>query len=263
MLPFEVTARGVDGAAGQADVAGMLVGTPGVRLVVDISLLDPAAGGTYLCFADGAGLDRLVSAQRGWQAWAKSRGLDLKWSGVASQLQAMSSGVTRVAATAVPGMVLLASLVVWLVGGCDWRLGLIGAWVNFFPVAALVVLLVLLGLPISLPSLMIGAIAVGAAVDDTLHIVQGLRRGGDVRRVLIGCWRPCVGSSLITAACMSVFVLSPFGPTHQFGVLMAATVIAALVGDMLLLPAAIVLMKRRPDRACRGLSAAAACTGSV
>lgn len=84
---------------------------------------------------------------------------------------------------------------------------------------------------------MIGAIAVGMAIDDTVHLVRGLKRRPSIHAVVVECWRPCVGSSLVTAACMALFAFAPFRPTAQFGLMMSIAVIAALVSDFLVFPA--------------------------
>ncbi len=242
MLPFEVQVRG------DVDAAEMLAATPGVSLLVDVSLLGPpgaGAGSLYLGLADSSALVQLVAAQDDWQGWAEEHNVELIWSGVAAQLHSVSLGVARVAVVSFPVMVLVAGVVTWCIGGRDPRLALIGSAVNLFPVAVTVVVVTLLGWRLSLPSLLIGAIAVGTAIDDTLHIVAAFHRDRDLRRVMFSCWRPCVGSSLITVACMFLFVMSPFRPTAEFGVLMALAVTAALIGDMLLLPALLQLLTRR------------------
>jgi hypothetical protein len=239
MLPFEVQVNG------DADATALLASTPGVSLLADVSLMAPQAGSLYLGLADSGALPSLVDAQKDWQRWAKDRGVELVWSGVAAQLHGVSLGVIRVAVASFPAMVLIAGLATWYVGGPDPRLVFIGAAVNLFPIAVAVVVVTLLGWRLSLPSLVIAAIAVGAAIDDTLHIVAAHRQERDIRRTMSSCWRPCVGSSLITAACMLLFVMSPFRPTAEFGVLMALTATAALIGDVLLLPALLQLSTRR------------------
>lgn len=247
MLPFEVAVTGDAGAIGRAgaDAGEMLSRTPGVRLVVDISPIDPSHTKLYVGFADGDGLDDLVAAQGDWRRWADERNLSLQWAGVAAQLHAVAAGLVRVSATAFPAMVLMAAAIVWLIGGRDIRLAMIGAWVNLLPIVVLIPAVYLAGVPLSLPSLMIGAIAVGTAIDDTLHLVVGLSKGHSIRRVWLRCLRPCAGSSLVAAACMAMFVLSPFRPTAEFGALMAVAIIAALAGDMVLFPAVLTLTQ--PD----------------
>lgn len=60
-----------------------------------------------------------------------------------------------------------------------------------------------------------------------------------MQRAMIECWRPCVGSSLAAAVCFALFTLSYFGPTAQFGTLMALATAFAMLANQLLLPAAI------------------------
>jgi predicted RND superfamily exporter protein len=96
--------------------------------------------------------------------------------------------------------------------------------------------------------MMFGLSAVGVAADDTVHLLHRTPRSSLARRTtftLAECWRPCVGSSLIAACCLAVFALSPFRPTAQFGVLLAAAILAALLADMLVLPAALRLLNAR------------------
>jgi predicted exporter len=101
--------------------------------------------------------------------------------------------------------------------------------------------------PLGLPALMVGAIAVGMAIDDTIHVLQGLARGWSPRRTLVRCWRPCAGSTAVAAVCFALFALAPFRPTAQFGILLSAGSIAALAGDLLVLPAAWAwLVRSRP-----------------
>ncbi len=261
MLPFEVVVRPAQAGSGSAvpAVAGvgeMLASTPGVRLVVETGFLTRDGSRRYLGFADGDGLPGLSAAQGAWHDWAAARNLSIRWTGVAAQLHAVAGGMARVSAAAFPVMVMLAGLAVWLISGHGLRVAVIGAAVNLLPIAVLIPVMALAQLPVSLPSLMIGAIAVGIAVDDTLHLTAGLKRKTDHRRIWRRCLRPCAGSSLIAAACMAGFTLAPFRPTAEFGALMSLGVLAALAADLFVLPGALILTGvitkqsrngRRPD----------------
>lgn len=77
------------------------------------------------------------------------------------------------------------------------------------PFATLICIAGITGWPLGLPSLMIGAIAVGVAVDDTLHLVTQLTRRRSMVKSLYACWSPCLGSSLVAAACMAAFAFCP------------------------------------------------------
>jgi predicted RND superfamily exporter protein len=61
-------------------------------------------------------------------------------------------------------------------------------------------------------------------------------------RSLVECWVPCVGSSVVVAACMAMFTVSPFRPTAQFGFLMSVGMLLALLSDFFLLPALVAGM---------------------
>jgi predicted RND superfamily exporter protein len=136
------------------------------------------------------------------------------------------------------------------------RAGLLGAGVSAVPTAVLVVVAAVSRLPLGLPALMIAAIEVGVTVDDTLHLAAALSRCRSATRATLECWRPCVGSSLVGASTLAVFALSPFGPTRQFGVLMAAAVLCGALANHLIVLAILAPrdvrcepVEKRPD--CR------------
>jgi predicted RND superfamily exporter protein len=53
---------------------------------------------------------------------------------------------------------------------------------------------------------------------------------------MIECWKPCVGSSLAAAACFSLFMLSPFQPMRQFGLLITLATCFAMLANQIVLP---------------------------
>ncbi len=232
VLPFSVEVL--------ADVnpAPMLEATPGVRAVVPMPTdTHDSATAVWQIFADLDALPALARAHRTvWKDWAREHETPLLWRGVAAQLDAMNRMVGRVALWSAPLMLLIAGLSVGLLT-TSLRLAVYSTLVNAAPIAGMILTAVLLDWPLSVPSLMIGAIAVGMAIDDTLHLSAALTHTRSLRRTLVRCWRPCAGSTFTVCACMLLFTISPFGPTVQFGVLMAAAALAALVGDLILWPA--------------------------
>ena len=231
MLPFQVV------MSGQEDATRLLSETPGLRKVIDVSSFVGGKDRVYWCLADNDALPGLVAAQARWQTWAKRRGVRVEWRGVAAQIDAAGALVGRVAVVSLPVMALVAMAVIGLLTR-DVTLALLSAWVNLLPVAALVVVAAAARWPLGLPAIMIGAIAVGVAIDDTVHVTRCFHGGLSLRRTLVRCWRPCAGSTMVTAACMAMFALAPFGPTAQFGILFALASLFALAGDLLVLPAA-------------------------
>lgn len=234
MLPFQVT------VTGRADPRPVLMATPGVRKVIDVSAFVKSNSRVYWCLADNDALPSLADHQATWHAWAEANGADITWRGVAAQLHEVGVILRRIATAALLGMTLVAAMLAGFLAR-SVRLAIFSAWVNLLPVGGVVLVAALSHWALGLPALMIGAIAVGVAIDDTLHIIAGLKAGSSIAQVMVECWRPCTGSSLVAAACLALFAMSPFAPTAQFGLLTSAAVLTALVGDMLVLPALSVV----------------------
>ena len=232
MLPFQVT------VSGNCDIAVMFAETPGVRKVIDVSAWVGSHDRVYWCLADNSAMPALEAAQHRWRQFADAHNCRLAWTGVAAQLARTATVIRRVALLSLPLMVLFAGVVIGLVTR-SVRLALLSAWVNAIPALFLIVLAGVSRWPLDLPALMIGAIAIGMAIDDTIHVVRAVSRNESIRRTLLRCWRPCAGSTFVAASCLLLFALAPFRPTAQFGVLLALASLAALAGDLLLLPAAM------------------------
>jgi predicted RND superfamily exporter protein len=127
----------------------------------------------------------------------------------------------------------------------SFRLGLVAMVPNVVPVLMFYGLLGLGVAPLSLPTSLIGCVALGIAIDDTVHYLvryRAERRRGcsaqeanaiAIRRV----GRPVAITSFALMAGFAVVALSSFATLRQFGLLSAATMGLCLVTDLVLLPA--------------------------
>ncbi|MEZ6110672.1 MAG: MMPL family transporter [Pirellulaceae bacterium] len=105
-----------------------------------------------------------------------------------------------------------------------------------------------LGPAIEVGSMMTASVALGIAVDDTLHFItwfqRGMRRTNERRRAVMFAYRRCATAmtqtSLICGLGLVVFAASPFAPISRFGFMMAAMLAAALLSDLLILPAILL-----------------------
>lgn len=94
-------------------------------------------------------------------------------------------------------------------------------------------------------AMMTASVALGIAVDDTLHFLtwfgRGVKQGHTRRQAILEAYRRCAPAmtqtTLIAGLGLLVFALSSFQPVSQFGLLMFILLAAALVGDLVLLPA--------------------------
>jgi len=145
---------------------------------------------------------------------------------------------------AAAGVILL--LVAWAFR--SWRVGALAMVPNVVPVVMYFGMLGLGAAPLSLPTSLIGCMALGIAVDDTAHFLVGYRhrrgRGLDPAAAAADCVRtlgqPIVTTSLMLIAGFLVLWLSEFATLREFGVLSAATMLICLAADLVLLPALLV-----------------------
>lgn len=101
--------------------------------------------------------------------------------------------------------------------------------------------------------MMTASIALGLAVDGTFHFLFSYRecrtsrgcRYRAVRTALLQTGMPIISSAIISGTGLLALGLSPFKPTMRFGVLMFFLLMAALIGDLLLLPAFLAIGSRR------------------
>ena len=116
---------------------------------------------------------------------------------------------------------------------------------NIFPAAVVLGAMGWLQVPIDIGSVMTASIALGISIDDSLHFVcwfrretsRGATRIQAIHESVRHCARPMILTTLVLGLSMVVFALSTFAPTRQFGRLMFLLLSAALLGDLLLLPA--------------------------
>ncbi|WP_010586477.1 efflux RND transporter permease subunit [Schlesneria paludicola] len=110
-----------------------------------------------------------------------------------------------------------------------------------------------LGMPVDIGMMMTGSIALGISVDCTFHFLvkyqaayrQGASSTEAVCQSLEHSGEPMLDSTLISALGMLALCLSSFAPTARFGCLMAAQMMASLLGELVLLPA---MLSCRPTR---------------
>jgi len=141
---------------------------------------------------------------------------------------------------------------------------------NLVPILMALGLMVLLGIPLDGFTLLVGCIAVGLAVDDTIHLIHGFRRelarGTDpetaIRTTLQTTGRALLFTTVILCSGFVVFVLSSMDGLQKFGLLVSFAVGMALVLDILVTPALLLLVTKRGtssvDTAPAGASAAPA-----
>ena len=106
------------------------------------------------------------------------------------------------------------------------------------------------GIWLDMATAMIASVAVGIAVDDTIHVYHGfihrVRSGIKPVAAIIRTYRQAgravMTTTIILSAQFLVLLASQFVPTTHFGLLTCVGLVVALLFDLVLLPAILILI---------------------
>jgi len=129
------------------------------------------------------------------------------------------------------------------------RLTLIALVPNLVPLAFTLAALRVIGADLQTSNIVSFTVAVGLAVDDTIHFLsrygeeraRGHGIDDAIRRTLAGSGHAMVLTSVLLVVGFGVLGWSDLTSTRHFGILSAVTMVAALLGDLFLLPALLRL----------------------
>ena len=142
----------------------------------------------------------------------------------------------------------IALLMIVLIG--DWRLGLAAMIPNLAPIILVLGAMGWAGRPLDTFTMLVGSIAIGLAVDDTIHFMNGFRRTldetGDPRRAvtetLATTGQALLITSLVLTTGFAIYTFATMEPLFYFGVVTAAAITLAFVADILIAPALMTLL---------------------
>ena len=133
------------------------------------------------------------------------------------------------------------------------RLGVAAILPNLTPLLMTLGYMGIRGYEMNAGNVIVFAISLGIAVDGTIHFLARFReeikaRGGPAQaiwRSYISTGRAIVLTCVLIVAGLGVLLLSEFLPSRHFAELTGVTMLGALVGDLFLLPACLVIMWKR------------------
>ena len=143
------------------------------------------------------------------------------------------------------------------------RLALVALAPNALPLLVIFGGLGLLGIPLDAGTVLIGALALGVAVDDTIHLCTAFyerhRRGETAPTALMGTMievLPAItATSFLIALAFFLFAFSEFTITRNLGWMTGSIMLLCLLADLTLLPALLLrLTDRSPARAANSPS---------
>lgn len=146
------------------------------------------------------------------------------------------------------GLAALAILILIVAVFGSLRLGAIAMIPNVVPVVLFFGVLGIGAAPLSIPTSLIGSIALGIAIDDSMHFLVAYRGQRDRGRspseaaefCILTIGRPIVMTSIMIVVGFLVILVSGFATIQEFGALTALTMAICLATDLLLLPALLV-----------------------
>ncbi len=147
--------------------------------------------------------------------------------------------------------VLITPMMILLLGSLSR--GLLSMIPNLLPVAVTLGVMGFLDMPLDVSTIMIGAIVIGIAVDDTIHFMHKFQRyyeeTGDSSEAIRSTLRTTGAALLFTTLVLSGgFYIISFGTLvniHNFGVLTALATISAFLADLLVSPALLAVATRK------------------
>jgi predicted RND superfamily exporter protein len=121
------------------------------------------------------------------------------------------------------------------------RVGLVAMLPNVLPAFLGFLLMWVLSIPLDVGTSMTAAVALGIAVDDTLHLAHAWSPA-DPGQAARTSGRAVVASSLVIGAGFLAIAPSDFLPARHFALLSASAMLSALLADLLVLPPLLVAL---------------------
>ena len=183
------------------------------------------------------------------------------FAGVTITLTGMMGLLSRTIAAAIHSMaksysialVVITALMILLIGRV--RIGLLSMLPNLAPILLMLCVIGFFQLPMDLFTMMVASIAIGLAVDDTIHFMHNFRRyydeSGDpeiaVHQTLQTTGRAMLVTTVVLATGFFIFAFATMSNVRNFGLLTGFTILMALLADYLLAPALMILVNKRKD----------------
>ena len=133
------------------------------------------------------------------------------------------------------------------------RLGLMSMIPNLVPIILGLLIMAIFDMPLDIFTLLIGSIAIGLAVDDTIHFMHNFKRyyleSLDILDAMEKTFFTTGKAMLITSIVLSLgfysYIAAYMSSVQNFGILTGSIIIFALVADLLLAPALMVVAAKR------------------
>ena len=164
--------------------------------------------------------------------------------------QTITLAIQSMAKSYLIALVVITFLMIVLIG--KFRIGLLSMVPNLTPILMTLAVIGLTPIKMDMFTMMVASIAIGLAVDDTIHFMHNFRRyyeqTGDpklaVFKTLHTAGRAMLVTPIVLSTGFSIFAFATMNNLISFGVLTSFTILMALMADYFLAPALMVLVNR-------------------
>jgi predicted RND superfamily exporter protein len=145
---------------------------------------------------------------------------------------------------------LITIMIIILLGSL--KIGLVSMIPNVLPVVMSLGFMKMVGMPLDMFTMLVGAIIIGLSVDDTVHFFhnykkyqkQGLSVKEAVEETMLGTGRAMVATTIVLALGFFVYMFASLSNLINFGILTGGAIIVALISDIILAPALLKLLSK-------------------
>jgi uncharacterized protein len=133
------------------------------------------------------------------------------------------------------------------------RIGLLSMIPNLTPIILGLLIMYIAKIPLDMFTLLIGSIAIGLAVDDTIHFLHNFKRyyleSGDSAKAIEQTFFTTGKAMVITTIVLSLgfyaYMMANMISVQNFGLLTGSVIVLALLSDLLLAPALMMVVAKR------------------
>lgn len=150
-------------------------------------------------------------------------------------------------------IIVITLMMILLIG--DLRMGLIAMVPNISPILVVMGIMGWFSIPLDMFTMLVASIAIGLAVDDTIHFVYNFKKyyqeTGDVHEAvnhtLHTAGRAMLTTSIVLSIGFFLFMLASMHNVFHFGMLVGLAIVIALLADFFLAPALMALALKNPQ----------------
>ncbi len=136
------------------------------------------------------------------------------------------------------------------------RIGLLSMISNLLPIFMTMGIMGALKIKLDMSTIMIGSIAIGIVVDDTLHFMYNFRKYYEmtnnaphaIKKTMLGTGRALLLTSVILSTGFFILMTASLSLLVVFGALTGLTIIFALLADFILNPALMILVTKKKSK---------------